>query len=212
MFATPNGTMSMRDLRWLPPPAVLVAGLLIALCGFPASGGATTMPYTTLPELVEASDLIVRGVVTDTRSFVDPETERITTRATIDDEVVYLGDLGRDTFEVEQWGGRVDGRTLRIPGNARWEVGQEVVVFLEYHDGPERFPAFLVAMTQAKFDIDYDGDDPTIRRSRSGVEFVDPGEAPGKLEEPTSLESFVSRLESLIYAHHEGNAGDADTE
>ncbi len=181
----------------------LVVGLLLVCAGLAAPAGATTMPYTTLPELVDRSELIVRGTVAGQHSFVDENSGRITTHTAIEVATTYFGDETIGELNVEQWGGTVDGRTLEIPGNAEFERGERVVLFLEFADGPERRPMYLVAMAQAKFHVESGEDGPQISRSPD-VEYVDRDVRSGRLEAPISLASFESRLQSLIYARKKG--------
>lgn len=181
------------------------AAVLVVTVGSVSTAAATTMPYTTLPELVEISDVVVRGTVVGEETFVSDRTGRITTHTRVAVETTYAGEVRRNPIVVEQWGGTVDGRTLEIPGNAHYREGEDVILFLEFDREDRSNPLYLVAMTQAKFHVESTDDGPMVSRSTSGVEMV--GDAgSGDLEQPTPLEAFVTRIASLV----EGDGSDGE--
>ncbi|MFB6352355.1 MAG: hypothetical protein ABEK29_11355 [Bradymonadaceae bacterium] len=197
----------LRSSVRIPRIAVAIGVCLVAT-GLAGPADATTMPYMTLPKLVDQSELIVRGTVADQRSFVDSDSGRITTHTSVDVEKVYAGSLDRDRVIVEKWGGRVGDRALSIPGSASYETGEQVLLFLEFNNGADDFPAYVVAGTQAKFHIADTDEGERISRSVSGVEFLDSDTPRGNLEQPVAFSSFESRLVSLIYTLKQGATGE----
>ena len=103
--------------------------VLVGLVCAPLS--ATTVKWVSEEDMVRGAAAIVRGKVA-----------RVHTRY---DNKLIVRDV---EIQVERWlkgkrvqspslsflllGGTLDGRTLNVPGNSSYEVGEEVLLFLEY--------------------------------------------------------------------------------
>jgi hypothetical protein len=183
--------VSSRTVSW----ALCVgACLLVGWLGSPQTADATTMEYTNLEELVEISEVALRGTVVDRETFRRESTDRIVTHTTISVDEAYIGEPG-ETVTIEQWGGTHDGETVVIPGDAAFESDEEVVVFLKTAD--ERDVHFLSVLAQSKYRL-VRRDDGTIRLERdlSDIEFPD-GESPPD-DRIRTFEAFLDRLRALL--------------
>ncbi len=183
--------------------------LLRALWAFPfllALAGAA-LGYTSasnpLDALASSSSLVVHGEVVAVESSWNEERTRITTRVLLRVEETIrqaVGtEKGMESVEIEVAGGRVGEQTLIVSGEAVFEDGEEVVVFLA--PGP-----------RAKFKV-LDGDNGklSVERSAKGPAWVRTwrGEAPllmgGELERSATgqvlLSSLVEEVRALAGVH-----------
>ncbi|HYM10548.1 MAG TPA: hypothetical protein VEU62_07445 [Bryobacterales bacterium] len=94
-----------------------------------ASLGATMTPRLSLEELVQRSELIVHGRVLRTWSAWDDAHQFIWTHSEIEITEALKGAPG-STIVVSEPGGIVDGVGMWIAGMARYQPGEEMVVFL----------------------------------------------------------------------------------
>ena len=183
-------------LRWL---VSLCVGLLLGVGLFVSSASATVMKHADLPRLVEISDVIVHGTVAQQDTYFDEEQNRVVTDVTIEIKQNFYGGSG-DTVTFQQWRGFHDGKHHIIPGDATFEDGEEVVVFLR--QGDDGVTA-LSALGQAKYSVERSGNKSLVIRDLSDIAFL--VERPGGEQEIThfdnekhSLPSFVATLEALV--------------
>jgi hypothetical protein len=127
-----------------------VAAVLALLSALnPVAANATTMRYADIPTLTMHSDVVVRGQIVDQQVFLDPASGRISTRWTVSVESALKG--GRTGLvSFVQWGGTLDGMVDYIPGDARFELREHVIVFLRTGDTGE---LNLTAMGQSRIEV-----------------------------------------------------------
>lgn len=125
----------------------LVAG--VALSG---SAAATTIVPLSTDQMVDASDLVIRGDVVEVWTERD-DAGRVWTRAQVEVDRVFKGDAELDALVVEQIGGTWGGRTLHVDGVARFAVGEEIVAFLERNPSGR---LVTVAMMLGKYTVRQD--------------------------------------------------------
>lgn len=188
-------------------PAGMACAVLLAVLA-PSTASAAVMTYMGLDDLVEDSDVIVRGEVEDRRTFEDEERGKVFTHTTIEVSETYLGG-DRETITLEQYGGTLDGTTHEIPGDAAFEVGEDVIVFLAENRGPDASPYYLVGLAQSKFNVIGEGDDARVTRDMSNIavrpeEGSDEEEFDGLGEQTWSLSAFEAELEALVYSKSQG--------
>jgi len=164
--------------------ACVLVGVLPAL--------GTQVLYKSVEQLGEDSSAVVRGTVTDVRSFWNEKHTKIFTATVIAVDESYKGHPG-STVEVLQLGGTVDNVQVTAHGALQWATGEEVVLFLE----PFTEGRFQVAgFSQGKFHVERDPDTGAayIRRpALSGAQLVG---APGGVGataqvEKVSLDKFL---------------------
>lgn len=103
--------------------------LLILLAALPLSALATTVRPATRAELAAGSDQVVRARVVAQRAARSERSGRPLTVSALRVLETYRGTLSGD-FEIEQLGGALEGTRFQVPGDARLEIGEEVVLFL----------------------------------------------------------------------------------
>ncbi|TVQ98413.1 MAG: hypothetical protein EA398_13265 [Deltaproteobacteria bacterium] len=123
--------------------AVLALSLVVT-----AQAHATTMLYANVERLTEISTLVVEGEVVGQRTWQVDE-GGIFTEWTLSVSEVLKGDAST-TVRFRQWGGQIGDVSTYIPGDARFEVGERVMVFLHNDDEGVFWPS---ALGQSKFVI-----------------------------------------------------------
>jgi hypothetical protein len=92
---------------------------------------AELTPVWTLEELSAFATLVISGRVTDVSSQWDPAVNGLYTYATIDVGETVKGTPPGARVVVKMLGGRAGDVEMRVDGQARLEIGQNVIVFLE---------------------------------------------------------------------------------
>jgi hypothetical protein len=134
-------------VAWIPAPEedpmlrvptillALLLGMTVLATALPAH--AAVVVNLGLPQLSEKAALVVRGTVEASQASWDSSGKRIVTRTSIRIAAVLKGTATNadgtplKTVEVVTPGGVVGNIGQRVPGAARFVVGEEVVLFLE---------------------------------------------------------------------------------
>jgi hypothetical protein len=147
----------------------LVALLTLGVVVEPAR--ATVMVEVPIEELAREAHAIVRGVVTRVgtrmvarRGSLDPHTF---VRLRVHE---WLKGRGGRTVRLRELGGVGRVTALAIDGAPRYEVGAEVIAFLEVHDGVVR----TLALSQGQFTVRRNVRDghPVVTRDLHGIGFA----------------------------------------
>lgn len=118
---------------------------------------ATTIQALNIEQRTTRSDRIVVANVVSVHYQKAANAHRIYTITTLRVVTSIKGTAQKDMhLVVRQIGGKVGEWSQHVPGDARFEVGQEVLVFLR-HDQKDDLH-FLVGMAQGKIDINLDAD------------------------------------------------------
>ncbi len=194
----------MKHLRPKPQTSVrwgFAALLVTVFLTITSSASATVMKFADLAMLVDISDVIVQGKVVRETFLKEKGTGDTVTRTEIEVSRTFFGKTQK-TIVFQQWGGIEDGKTSGIAGDARFEVGEEVVLFL--HTAKKDPGLFLSAMGQSKYKVIRTEKSVNVWRSLADMSFLVEGVAPTKLEakkdETLGYDSFTAELESLIAA------------
>lgn len=170
---------------------------------------ATVMRYADLARLVEISDIIVQGTVAEQSTYFDKAQGRVVTDTTFAVQRAFSGKV-KERVTIQQWGGTYEGVTHMIAGDARFEKGEEVVVFL--HRGADGVVA-LSALGQSKYSVVKTSTGKLVSRDFGDISILvdnmvaKPGAsaqagAPGQIvhvpTETRELAAFSAELESLI--------------
>jgi hypothetical protein len=136
-----------RISGWLAMAAVV-------LLGDAAFVHATIMVEVPLDALVLRADLAIRGTVvrTGTRVSIDDGVLVPKTHVWIRVDEVLAGKLPSPVVHLIEQGGRYEGVETVVSGSARYQMGEEVVVFLTRLLGPNDVYSTL-EMTQGKFKV-----------------------------------------------------------
>jgi hypothetical protein len=105
-----------------------VLALLLAFSGGPAR--ATTLTQLSVEQMTDASDLIVRGTVTQVFTELD-DRGNVWTRAQVEISEVLKGDVKTRAVLVDQMGGVHGNSYSVIRWSPRFSKGEEAVFFLE---------------------------------------------------------------------------------
>lgn len=133
--------------RWLT-----TFGLALGLAAATPTAEATVLATLTVDQMTDASDLVVRGTVTEVWSAKD-DNGYIWTHAQVEIDDTWKGEeLG--AVVVSQPGGYLGSEFSIVRSVARFSVGEETVMFLE-HTGDLLQP---VGMMQGKFTVRMDPD------------------------------------------------------
>lgn len=130
---------------------LLITLTAITLCGVAQRADATTMIYRSVDELYEMSHAVVRGTVTDSRTFWSDEGTLFTDWTFQVDEV--LSGQAPTQVTIRQMGGEIDDVRMEIPGDGRFRIGDHLVVFLRAEDGVH----YLTLMGQAVMSVSLQG-------------------------------------------------------
>lgn len=179
-----------------------VAALFVLCISFSAQ--ATVMRYVDLAELVQISDVIVVGTVSE-KITLEEKDGKLVTDVTIAPTQTLLGGEQK-TLTFRQWGGETAEKRSAIPGDARFEVGEEVIVFLRRADKAPGL--FLSALGQSKFQVIRTDKSTIATRELHDISFLRDGDGPTKIEhkpdESGNFEYLLIELESLIAAKKGG--------
>ena len=137
-----TGAMSAGVLSW--------AVSVIAASGAAAAGHVPLSVGT----LALASNAIVIGDVDGVAAGRDPATGGIYTYVTLQAREILKGSLTPGPIVLKQLGGRLDDEGLMVPGQARFAVGERVLVFLEAR--PRDRTLYTSGLWQGKWTIEFD--------------------------------------------------------
>ncbi len=113
---------------------VLMIGLLSLLLAAVVAQ-ATTVLYVPIKKSIQLSDYVLVGSVTRLEPAYDAQGQ-IVTRVHLLVEESLKGDIrGGEEFVFTAWGGSLDGMTTETVGEARYNLGDRVLVQLESIEG-----------------------------------------------------------------------------
>lgn len=132
-------------------PSAIILGLALALGTFaPATSMATSLVDMSDAQMVDASDYVVEGTVTEVWVEFD-DNDAIWTRAKIQVSRTFKGKDAPAELIVDTMGGEIDDEVLMVPASARFSEGEKVILFLaEIKQGTRLTP---VAMHRGKYTI-----------------------------------------------------------
>jgi hypothetical protein len=111
---------------------------------------ATSMTPLSLDQIIDASDDILRGVVTEIWTEPDPNTGMVWTHAQVEVQSVLKGDDELQIVIIEQPGGIWGGKDAIVEGVARFSIGESGYFFVEHLNSGRSVP---VGMFQGKFNV-----------------------------------------------------------
>ena len=187
----------MQEMLRLP----VFPGILLALLAAASPANGSVVQGLELEELAAEADRIVLGRVLFSESFLRRDGQ-IWTWHRIEVEREIRGHApDQDEMIVETMGGQIGEIGMRVEGEASFEVGERVLVFV-HGGGPHR--AFrTVGMAQGVMRVRIENGVETVRQSREGLLLVRrDGEGRlkrsfGALPEPERLEAFLSKIRQI---------------
>jgi len=147
----PEGTLTHlsppRYIRHMKSLLCWLASTAIFLSAPPLR--ATIMVPLAVGELTERAELILHGTVTSKVCLKDPE-GNIITRMDFNVSEVWKGNLSTNRFTLIHGGGTVGDLRTVVDGQAEYEVGEEVVVFVRLNPRGE---GVTIGLAQGKFQV-----------------------------------------------------------
>ncbi|MFA5624696.1 MAG: hypothetical protein WC966_06545 [Bradymonadales bacterium] len=122
----------------------------LSLCMAPSFGNATLVESLSLEELSVAADMIAIGRVVDMRAEWSEEYLRIETLCVLELEQCIKGDC-KEKIEFKKRGGSVGSLHQVVIGEPQFDLGDELVVFLEKLERGY----FFLGLTQGKYRIEW---------------------------------------------------------
>lgn len=188
---------------------VLIAGALglCLLLSAQETRSATVLKFNT-EQMTSRADKIVYGVVKSKVSRPLSENSRqIYTEYTIQVTETWKNKKTESLVTFKQLGGKVGNRGYFIAGAAAYDVGEEVVVFLD-KPNPVNGCCFTIGLAQGKYHVELDKakNKKVVSRHMEKLELVDPetrkpvedhGEE-HKKEEKTLLSALKSKVVKAI--------------
>ena len=130
----------------------IFAAAMTAGMAFSTASQATTMVKLHTNQMVDASDTIVRGTITEVWTEEDAK-GIVWTRAQLEVSEVYKGDKTQNAYVIDQMGGQFGGNTTTVAGRAQFSPGEEGVFFLEQFRSGR---ITTVGLSQGKFTLRLD--------------------------------------------------------
>lgn len=153
--------------------AIVLSALAVALCASALS--ATTVVYVPIERSIELSDAVLVGHVLRMETAYNADGEIVTRIELLVEESIKGGVRPGDTFTFDAWGGSLDGVNVETVGEARYRLGQKVLVQLENIDGEYH----TLGLSFGKWDVTKDAKGHQwISRSLSDLNVVGIHEAP----------------------------------
>ena len=157
----------MRRRRTLP--YILLSALPLLFLA--DSAAAELTPIWSVQELSAFASLVVSGRVTDVSSQWDPAVNGLYTYATIEVDETWKGAAPGPRIVVKMLGGRVADLEMRVEGQARLQVGQDVVLWLETR--PRDGTLYPAGLWQGVWTVARDGSGAAVAQ-RKGPDGADP--------------------------------------
>ncbi len=134
------------------PYARAAVAAVSALTLLVARAEASVAPRWADVQMATFASVIVTGRVIDIRAGRDPRVHAIYTYVTLDVDRVLKGPIVERQIVVKQLGGVLAARGLAVAGQATFEVGADVLLFLAVR--PRDRTLYTEALWQGKFTID----------------------------------------------------------
>jgi len=178
---------------WQRAVGVVGSVLCVVVLHYPMVAQSTVVEPLSMGDLAAQSQRVVRADVV--ARYVLPhrgDRGEIYTRIELRVRTYLLGDGPRE-ITVQQLGGQIGDIQMVISGNANFEVGQEVIAYLDYE--PSLDLHYVIGLAQGLFVIDSTGPTPTVHRDLDGLSFYQVIATPMLwLETVQTLETFLSQF------------------
>jgi hypothetical protein len=158
----------MKRCKAIATSSLLFLSVLTTALG-PREVLATSMVLLSLDEIASRSSALIRGRVESLRVERDPQGRILTVASIAVAEAAFGVRESEHTVEVTTLGGTLEGVTMTAVGAPRFEIGAEVVLFLD-DSAPGR--RMVTDLAQGKFEVRREADG-RERLTRSDLDEVD---------------------------------------
>lgn len=153
--------------------AIVLSALAVALCASALS--ATTVLYVPIDRSIEMSEAVLVGHVLHMEAVYNGEGEIVTRIDLLVEESLKGNARAGEVVTFEAFGGSLDGVNVETVGEARYRLGQKVLVQLENVNGE----LHTLGLSFGKWDVTKDAKGQSwISRSLSDLNVVGITEAP----------------------------------
>lgn len=153
--------------------AIVLTALAVALCASAVS--ATTVKYVSIGKSIELSESVLVGHVLRTEAEYNRAGEIVTRIDLLVEETLKGNAEAGEVVSFYAFGGSLDGVNVETVGEARYALGQKVMVQLENIDGEYH----TLGLSFGKWDVGKDAKGQQwITRSLSDLHMVGLNEAP----------------------------------
>jgi len=176
--------------------SLLTSLLLLGVLLLPSRTDSATVLKFDTKEMTSRARAIVHGTVETKSSGILPGGRQIYTEYTVRLIDRWKGKGAGDTFTFRQLGGQVGERGYFIAGAASYELGEEIVTFLD-RAHPKTGCCFSIGLAQGKYHVQIDKvlDTKMVSRRLEQLELLD--RATGLLISPDRLPAKVKKLSAL---------------
>jgi hypothetical protein len=172
--------------------------IFAAISGLSALADATTALFLSREELTRISDLVVR-VKVEKATYGESEDKRALVTRTALKVTQFLKGTGNAHLVVQQLGGKYNGKTQKVLGDAQLVPGEDAVIFLKRGDKGQIYFSML---SQSVYHVDDKG---IARRNLEGLTLLQrSGDTmqPIKIVEPSeTVESLMTNIKRLAGGH-----------
>jgi len=168
--------------------ALAGAFVVAAVSGVSAMADATTALFLSREDLVRISDVVVRVKVGKAITGESDDKTSLVTRTNIE-VTQFLKGTGSSRFVVEQFGGKYNGKTQRVLGDAKLVPGEDAIVFLKRGD---QGMTYFSVLAQSVYHVDDKG---MARRNLDGLTLV---KRSGNGMQPVVVVEQAETVESLM--------------
>lgn len=138
---------------------IAFASLFVLLCA-PVQTHATSVMLLTDAQIVEQSALFVRGTVVSQKAIWAPRKLGIVTLVRIKVAEEILQRKAPAYITIRHFGGQIGNVKMQMPGNIRFNNGEEVLVALEANRYLPQGEYLVIGLTQGKWTIQPANPDP----------------------------------------------------
>jgi hypothetical protein len=188
-------------------PLLLILALSLPLLGTAPQAEASVVRALSLQDLVERADHVVIAVPEEKQSRRHDDGRLIVTDVSLRVKRVLKGDAKvGGVLIATRLGGKLETIALQVPGEATFEIGAEVLVFLRGIGDPADRQLRVVGMSQGVMLVERKGETPMVMPGGAHAALMQPSDS-GRLEpgepavrEPTELELLLLRISALVEA------------
>ena len=173
----------------------LIYALFVVLV--PSLASATIVRSLTVEQMAQGADAVILGTVSKQTSGWNEGKTRIYTVTSISVTQSWKGShtVG-SVIDIRQIGGTVGQLTQTVVGNAKFTVGEDVVVFLERSPTEDMY--FVMGMAQGRMGVVPGPNGPVVKRpSLHGIELVSPPTGQVRLANPHAPAASADSASSL---------------
>ncbi len=169
---------------------LLIAYVIIIVFLITSPSLALMIPLST-EELADKSEVVIKGKVDDVQGKWSRDKNLIVTQVSVIIDKIYKGKLDEEKVVVEFDGGEVDGVGFGVSDSARFNKGEEVLLFLKPAQSKVKGMIYnLIGSAQGKYSIDENG----IAHKEGFSVFIEKDEDKSIIDNDVPLDSLLRKM------------------